>query len=250
MLSDFALQPIKLQFPRPSAKEVRELAARNKAVIINNTLSIIVENTYFQANHPGTHKQVFCRESILDRLQKISEFLYPHYGLLIFDAFRTRTTQKFLFDSFFDFIHAKKPHLNDAELQIEVRKYVSHPDEPARFAVPPHNSGGAIDLAFYNLETKKILDFGCAFDETEIISSSDFFEQEPQMELGILNEQWLHIRKNRRLLFHTMIHFGFTNFASEWWHYDLGDCLWAHEHNLDYVYSSMEQEVFEMIGTI
>jgi D-ala-D-ala dipeptidase len=36
---------------------------------------------------------------------------------------------------------------------------------------------------------------------------------------------------------------GFVNYSAEWWHYDLGDCIWATTFNLDWLYGSMEGEV-------
>ena len=70
---------------------------------------------------------------------------------------------------------------------------------------------------------------GTDFDAITPASYTNFFEQEFNENFGISKERWLLIRKNRRILFNCMKYVGFTNFQVEWWHFDLGDCMWAKE---------------------
>ena len=118
---------------------------------------------------------------------------------------------------------------------------MAHPDEPGRFLVPPHNSGGAVDLTLRY--QGKILDFGTDFDATTDCSTTDYFEGEWTPEQPWSKLKWEEIRDNRRLLFNVLTSCGFVNYAHEWWHYDLGDCIWAQEKNSSWFYSSMERQV-------
>ena len=40
-----------------------------------------------------------------------------------------------------------------------------------------------------------------------------------------------------------MKYVGFINYKVEWWHYDIGDCMWANEHDIHWFYPSMEEEL-------
>jgi D-alanyl-D-alanine dipeptidase len=242
---------IDFNYAKVTSDFITELKTQQKVCKIQTTSHLLVHNAYYQRSFPGTFPEVFTREAVLIRLEKICEALAPKYGLYIFDAFRTKQTQAYLFETYKHQIHAKKSYLKSDELEVEVRKYVSHPDEPARFAVAPHNSGGAIDLAIYDRSTKTILDFGCSFDETEEIARTDFFEQayHPAV-IEMSEERYNLVRNNRRILFNIMKDYGFTNYQTEWWHYDLGDCMWAIEHNTIHLFDSMEQAVKEKMMVI
>lgn len=242
--------PIDFSYVKPNATMIAELKNASQVCIIEKSKAVMDVNAYYQWKYPGTFPQIFTRQAVYDRLQQMIDFLSPHYGLYIFDAFRTRATQGFLFTQFQEEIKAKHPEMSLAEIEIETRKYVSHPDEPARFAVPPHNSGGAIDIALFDLSSKQLLEFGAEIDRADEISSTDFFEAPFDPAHGLTENAWMAARRHRRLLFHTMRHFGFTNFPTEWWHYDLGDCMWALALNVDFIFDSMEAEVNQYLQTI
>jgi hypothetical protein len=55
-------------------------------------------------------------------------------------------------------------------------------------------------------------------------------------------------KKNRRLLYHAMKKAGFTNYPSEWWHYDYGDTFWGALTGLPVKYPSVytEDEILEL----
>jgi D-alanyl-D-alanine dipeptidase len=84
---------------------------------------------------------------------------------------------------------------------------------------------------------------GTAFDAPVPASGTDYFEAEPEPQLGMTQEQWLRVRRNRRTLFNAMKAQGFMNYKAEWWHFGLGDPLWAALHDLDWCYPSMEAAI-------
>lgn len=119
-------------------------------------------------------------------------------------------------------------------------RYVAHP-EMSRYPVLPHNSGGAIDLTLTFQDTP--LDMGTNFDEPSLVSAMAYFEGEYDPSLGIPGTRWITAREHRRLLFHAMVHLGFTSNPKEWWHFDVGDCLWARVFSSEWYYPSMENEM-------
>ncbi|MCP4049633.1 MAG: M15 family metallopeptidase [bacterium] len=203
---------------------------------------------YYKQNISGGEYHLFLRDSVYQKLFELSELLGTQTKIAIFDGFRSTLCQKSLFDKIYFEIRNTNLHLSQEELNKEVRKFVAHPDEPSRFAIPPHNSGGAIDLTLMDMETNTPWDFGTEFDYSGEESETNFFEQDYNNKYQISEQRWMLIRKNRRIFFNMMKSIGFVNFSFEWWHYDLGDCLWANEVGSSWFYPSMEGEVLNWKG--
>ncbi len=243
-LATFAKTPITFDYPRPDKAQCMALAKMDECVEITENHSMILGHDYFQQNLPGSIDRVFCRQSVLTRLMDLNHFLLSEgLSLYLFDVFRTKATQAYLFTEFQKKIQKAHPDLKGEALEIETRKYVSHPDEPTRFTAPPHNTGGAIDLCLVDLKDHKHVNFGSAIDLSNEISATDYFEKPYDKDSGLTQSQWLEAQKNRRILFHCMITLGFTNYPTEWWHYDLGDGMWAESLGLETIYHSMEIQV-------
>lgn len=166
--------------------------------------------------------------------------IYPTFGFVVFDAFRTKQTQEGLFEAYSKQISKRNPHLTEDQLYHETRKYVAHPNEPSRFEIPPHNSGGAIDIGL--TENNVNIEMGTEFDDLTERAATNFFEKPFDPSVGINEQEWEKIRERRRLLFHTLVSVGFTNWSHEWWHFDLGNCVWAGEIGLPWIYDSMPVE--------
>ena len=70
----------------------------------------------------------------------------------------------------------------------------------------------------------RILPMGSEFDETSDRSETLYLESRVDSDLSELE---LRALENRRLLYHTMVSAGFTNYPDEWWHYDYGNQNWG-----------------------
>jgi D-alanyl-D-alanine dipeptidase len=110
------------------------------------------------------------------------------YGLKIFDAYRPYDVTK----KFWDLVHDER--------------YVANPAKGSG-----HNRGIAADLTIIDLKTKQELKMPTGFDNFTDSAHHDFMN---------LSDEVL---KNRKLLKETMEKYGFTAFATEWWHYSLPD---------------------------
>lgn len=247
MIHHLAEKRVTLTVRVPTEEEILELKKKAACVEVTEHPGFVMGHDYFNMKLPGAINRVFCRAALLDRMKVLAKQLAPDYGIYFFDVFRTKATQKFLFDDCRERLKLQHPEFTEEQLELETRKYVSHPDEPKRFTAPPHNTGGAIDLALVNLKTRKIVNFGSPIDLSEEISATDFFEKQFDPNMGLSEAVWLEARKHRRILFHSMVQLGFTNYPSEWWHYDLGDGMWAHALGKETIYHSMEKEVQEIL---
>lgn len=241
-LIELGERPIIFNYPKPTLPELIELKQNDACVEIKEEFGFILGNDYYKMELPGSVPTIFCRKAVLLRLQKLKKQIWPHYGIYCFDVFRTKETQAYLFHEFQTRIKKAHPKFTQLELEMETLKYVSHPHN-CKFTAPPHNTGGAIDLALVDLKSGRMLNHGSEIDLSEAISATDFFEQAFDPQFGLTETEWLEARKNRRILFHSMVKLGFTNYHTEWWHYDLGDGMWAEALGEEALFHSMEEVV-------
>ena len=190
---------------------------------------ILVEMRYYLAGRDGAVNTAYARRTVADRLMRAASLLPEGYRLKIYDAWRPYEVQRSLFDEYLGALRAMSENagLSEDVLCEMAKTFVSMPDRGIRFAYV-HSSGGAIDLTVVAPDGNE-LDMGCGFDDftpvahTAALEGSDAVEQ----------------RDNRRLLYHVMSEAGFTNFPSEWWHYDFGDKFWAAMTDCDVKYPSV-----------
>ncbi|MBQ2798274.1 MAG: hypothetical protein IJF09_02705, partial [Ruminiclostridium sp.] len=117
--------------------------------------------------------------------------------------------------------------LSKEELHKKTLEFVSYPDKSKKFSFV-HSSGGAVDITIIDNNGKRF-DMGSEFDEFTDRSYTDWYEK---------NDVNDTIRNNRRLLYNVLCSCGFTNYPSEWWHYDYGDIFWSYYTGQDAIYSS------------
>ncbi len=176
---------------------------------------------YARLGIPGAVPECFVREGVYRALLSAARALPEGTGLLVLDGWRPWRVQQYLFDTLHEAIHLHHPELSEEQLLERTREFVSLPSrDPA--APSPHLTGGAVDVTLCDADGLP-LDMGTLFDEALPASHSDHFER-----LEAPSQEQRHARDNRRLLHRVMSEQGFTNLPSEWWHYDLGDQLWAH----------------------
>lgn len=147
---------------------------------------------------PGTMR---LRRGVLERLQGASRRLPADFGIVVIDAHRTRAFQAELL------AHYRKA------AQTPLAGFVSDPWSNS--PVPPHTTGGAVDLTLS--WRGAVLGLGTDFDA--------FL---PGAALTALEDQvGSPARELRRLLASVLQAEGMSALASEWWHWSYGDQYWA-----------------------
>lgn len=178
---------------------------------------VYIENSYFKNGIKGASDICLVRLSVAQKLEQAIELLPDNITFKIYDAWRPFEVQNALYQSYYEIIQSQHNNWSVLELEKEVVKFVSKPVHDAQNPAV-HSTGGAIDLTLAYKETGEALDMGTDFDDFTSLSHTVSFEQSD-------NED---VKRNRRLLYWTMIESGFTNLPSEWWHYDYGDKFWAY----------------------
>jgi len=180
----------------------------------------------------GGRSPYYLREGVLDALiqaQKRLEQKHPGWRIQIFDAYRPLAVQQFMVDyTFADLIRQrglKAEELSSQEknkLWQEIYQLWAVPShDPA--TPPPHSTGAAVDVTLVD-ENGEVVDMGSPIDELSGRSHPQHYANSTDPK-----EQQYHL--NRELLLEIMKESGFGRHLVEWWHFSLGDQMWAWQQN-------------------
>lgn len=176
----------------------------------------------------GDRSPYYLRQTVLNSLLEAQDRLqvvHPDWRIKIFDAYRPIEVQKFMVDrSFAEVLKTQQLNLSElSEAQLEevwqqVYQFWALPSlDPA--TPPPHATGAAVDITLVD-EHGKTVDMGSAIDEVSPISYPDYFANS-------INPTEKQYHQHRQLLWNVMREAGFQRHPNEWWHFSLGDQLWA-----------------------
>lgn len=149
----------------------------------------------------------------------------PGWRLQIFDAFRPVAVQQFMVEHTLaeqargrGWVAAALTPAQRDEVMAEVMQFWAMPNEdPA--TPPPHSTGAALDVTLIDA-TGSLVDMGSPIDEVSPRSHPNHFANRTTSA-----EQTFHA--HRTLLNRVMESAGFRRHPNEWWHFSLGDQLWA-----------------------
>jgi D-alanyl-D-alanine dipeptidase len=164
--------------------------------------------------------------------------LRPGWRLLVFDAWRPLAVQRFMVDQAMgeqcrlQGVDPQTPSAALAAIGAEVGRFWAPPSEdPA--TPPPHSTGAAVDLTLAGPDVLagegepgqvQPLDLGAPIDAIGAVSEPDHFGAAALADPSSGAAIW-HGR--RQLLRQVMETAGFAQHPNEWWHFSLGDQLWA-----------------------
>jgi D-alanyl-D-alanine dipeptidase len=235
-------QPIELSYRPPSDEFYDWMKENGEQVILNSIPTrMLFEHSYFRAGIRGTRLEVLTRGAVAKQLLQAQTILETAgYQLVIYDLFRTPEAQLDLFSRFYQAIAEKNPDLSPEQVHQKARTFVFLKDERSGFQPPPHTTGGAADVGL--ADQNGPLPMGSDFDEVSDRSATAYFESPWVPDSGISEADWVSYRTRRRILFHTLVLLGFTNYSEEWWHFDLGNWSWAQHVARQAVFETMETE--------
>jgi len=189
-------------------------------------------NAYFTGAPPyhgtiaGAVPDLLLRAPLVERLVEVNARLAPYnLELWVFDAWRPIAIQNHFHDHWMPArLRELYPDWDEAQVAAQTERYWARgaegPIDP--LSPPPHATGSAIDLTIRHKDGAELF-MGTIFDDVSEASNTDAFEAEPQGLAVSAREA----RANRRLLYWLMSEAGFVNNPTEWWHFSLGDQMWA-----------------------
>lgn len=169
----------------------------------------------------------FLRESVLAALNRAAgdlQLVKPGWRILLTDALRPVAVQRFLVDWQLRELAAAEglevdvlEEVDRARLMEVVWSIWAVPsDDPA--TPPPHSTGAALDCTLLDEHGQPVA-MGGEIDQVGEISRPDFYAGMP----GVA----ARFAANRALLREMLEAQGFRRHPAEWWHFSLGDQLWA-----------------------
>lgn len=183
---------------------------------------ILTVPKYFLQEIDGSTSDLFLRETAANLLIQASMLLPKGYQLVIWDGWRSLKVQYALFEKYKTELRRAHPNLDEEAIMCKASAFVSIPSNDPT-SPPPHNTGGAIDLSIS--DNNILLNMGTKFDDFSEKANTRYYEKYTvDNKIPKTISVPLH---NRRLLYSVMTEVGFTNYPSEWWHYDYGNQFWA-----------------------
>ncbi len=186
----------------------------------------------------GDTSPFYVRQGVLDGLraaQKLLRQRHAELGLFIFDAYRPVAVQRFMVNYTFEqalrdrgqtrsqLTAAEETALWESVYQLWAPPHLE-PDQP-----PPHSTGGAVDVSLYHLHQQVEVWMGSPIDELSARSQPNYFaglavdpQRSPAERAAAAQAQ-----QHRTLLAEVMTAVGFRRHPGEWWHFCLGDQMWA-----------------------
>lgn len=156
---------------------------------------------YHQAGWPGSQPVLLARASVVQKIATAARSLPKRFGLVVLDAWRTRTLQSALFDHYFGHGLLEPGYVSDPANQLWS---------------PPHEAGAAVDLSL-------------TWDGNPLALGTDFdsFTSDAHLAAFETRRSAEPVRSLRRLLAKVLTDVGMCGYPEEWWHFSYGDQHWA-----------------------
>ena len=187
------------------------------------------DSLVFETPHPyeklgapyGKVSPYMLRQGVYEALNKAqSQLREQQWGwrLKIFDAYRPIAVQQFMVDYTFQLLQQQSPNQSASAIAQQVAQFWATPSNNPN-TPPPHSTGAAVDLTLVD-EKGETLDLGGEIDDISARSFPNFYQDATN-----LLEKTYHQRRER--LKEIMLSVGFQQHPQEWWHFSLGDQMWA-----------------------
>ncbi|MBN3951121.1 MAG: D-alanyl-D-alanine dipeptidase [Nostoc sp. NMS7] len=180
----------------------------------------------------GDRSPYYLRQSVIENLiqaQSYLDSLHPNWRIQIFDAYRPIAVQQFMVN--YSFAQAVQERgLTEVELSPKQQQEIWE----AVYAIwavpsldektpPPHSTGAAVDVTLID-DAGQIVNMGSPIDKMSERSHPDYYANSH-------HSQAQKYHAHRQLLRDVMLKAGFQRNPREWWHFSIGDQMWAWLNN-------------------
>ncbi len=174
------------------------------------------------------------RKSVYAKLCAAQKMLPQGLKFKLYEGYRSLEVQQILFDQEFSKISKAFPQWSYAQRFHEATRLASPVKNlDGSTNIPPHNTGGAVDIEIMT-NTGELIEMGMA--------AKDWSNVNPELCMTHNKTISMEAQKNRQLLLTVLEQQGFINYPNEWWHFSYGDRYWAY-YQLEKraIYSSVEE---------
>lgn len=173
------------------------------------------------------------RQTVFENLYIAQKALPKGMRFRLYEGFRSLKVQKFLFDQELEKVYKLNPSSSyEARFNQAIRLVAPVINLDGTANIPPHNTGGAIDIEVI-AEDGTLLDMGMAIKDWNVV--------DPEICVTASNVVSKEAQLNRMMLLEALENQGFINYPNEWWHFSYGDRYWAyHRGYTEAIYDSVE----------
>jgi D-alanyl-D-alanine dipeptidase len=225
--------PINLKTVKPYHQIPIKDCGERLIAIPTNSLALELPHPYVKLGAEYGNRSPHClRQGVVQALleaQFLLEKRYPGWKIQVYDAYRPVGVQQYMVNYTFNSL-VKDLELREHQLSAQQRqelwgKVYQLWAAPSldRTMPPPHSTGAAVDVTILN-DLGEALDMGGEIDELSERSHPDYYVSDQDGD----SQQY---QFNRQLLARVMTNSGFIRHPQEWWHFSLGDQMWAWLHN-------------------
>lgn len=169
----------------------------------------------------------WMRSQVFERLLSAQDNLPKGIRFCLYEAYRSLTLQGALFDTRHALLTAQHPDYSEKQLFEKTMELISPLNNlDGSRNIPPHSTGAAVDV--YLVDEQGIeLDMGIhpkdwMLDTEVVLSPTDS---------PFISSQ---AKRNRQIMCEALIHAGFCNYPTEYWHWSYGDRYWAYHNQKPY----------------
>lgn len=197
--------------------------------LLLDDFAVVTPHPYEALGAPYRDRSPYwLRQSVATALQQAQQHLqssYPGWRIQIFDAYRPLAVQQFMVDYTAQNL-AQQQGLDLAQasatekqaLMARVYQFWALPSANPQ-TPPPHSTGAAVDITVVD-DIGQSVDMGSPIDEVSERSHPNHFQDKADP----ISQQVHH---HRCVLRQVMATVGFQQHPNEWWHFSLGDQMWA-----------------------
>ena len=173
---------------------------------------------------PNNTDYTNLRKTVFEKLKQAQSLLPKGLRFCLYEGYRSLSLQKFLFDTRYKRIEKLHRDWTHEQLFNETTRLVSPViNLDGSTNVPPHSTGGAIDVYLID-EAGRAIEMGIhpkdwMEDDDGVVSLTDSL---------IISDE---AKQNRQIMSHVLNAVGFANYPAEYWHWSYGDRYWAFIRN-------------------
>lgn len=181
---------------------------------------------------PDNQDYTKIRRSVYEKLLTAQNTLPPPLKFCLYEGYRSLNLQEKLFNDRYHKLKKLYPDWSHPALFQETAKLVSPViNLDGSHNVPPHSTGGAIDIYLVDDEGH-VVDMGILTkDWTEDTDGS--LSQTDSVKISQKAKQY------RKVMSHALSAVGFVNYPSEYWHWSYGDKYWAYHAGSEFALYDM-----------
>lgn len=170
---------------------------------------------------PNNTDYTKMRKTVYEKLVHAQPLLPPGIRFCVYEGYRSLALQKILFDNRFAQVKSHYPNWKEDEVFLETIKMISPViNQDGSQNIPPHSTGGAVDLYLIDQYGKPI-DMG--IHPQDWMQDLDGRLSKTESD-AISTQAQLH----RKIMSAVLLEQGFVNYPTEYWHWSYGDRYWAY----------------------